>query len=277
MTLHVHELSKTDPIDTSYLHAVARTHLAAWLTVPLMKAIYYGPPSAYPGYLKGMHERHAKAFHEEKDCFFAVVIDDELPIDDEVQQALSAHGDQGRSPPRGRVIAAVRYNIVTPTSSDPSTTNPPSSTAKREWPPYSNQALASDFWSHLVQGRSFLTERLGEHLLVDNLYTSPTHHRRGAGSMLMRHCCDKADRRGLPSMLEASPKGLGVYESVGFRRVGEGGMDGKGNIWVDLDRWIDGGDKGEKNTVERVEREGWGVGQKWYAQILMVRPSKGAS
>jgi GNAT superfamily N-acetyltransferase len=274
MTLHVHQLSNANPIDASYLYAVARIHLAAWLTVPLMKAIYYGPSSAYPGYLKGMHERHAKAFHEERDCFFAVVIDDELEVDDEVQQALDASGDRTQPPPRGKVIAAVRYNIVTPASSGTEASDKTSSTSKREWPPYSNSALASDFWSHLVRGRFFLTERLGEHLLVDNLYTDPAHHRRGAGSMLMRHCCDEADRKGFSSMLEASPKGLGVYESVGFRRVGEGGMDGNGNIWVDLGRWVDGEDKGGEMTVQRVQREAWGIGEGWYVQILMVRPAK---
>ena len=75
-------------------------------------------------------------------------------------------------------------------------------------------------------------------------------------------------------MLEASPKGLGVYQSVGFKRFGEGGDDGRGEIWVDLERWAGAQDRGVEFTEERIRREPRREGEGWYAQVLMVRPAK---
>ena len=253
-----------------------------------MRAIYYGPPDAYPRYIASMLERHSKAFREEKHCRFAVVLDDALPADEEVASAKHSNGDSedanentnARSPPpKGKVVAAIKYYFVDAPSPSPPTdsttsTSPSSSSGTRTWPPHSNAALASHFWSHLVAARSLLKSRLGAHVLVDNLYTDPTHHRRGAGGLLMRHACADADARGLPSMLEASPKGISVYQAVGFERFHEGGMDGRGGIWVDLERWMDGGDKGQEFEDARAREKGRKEGEGWYAQALMVRPAR---
>ncbi|KIW67088.1 hypothetical protein PV04_06361 [Phialophora macrospora] len=292
MPLHVHVLDPSDPSAILYFPAIARIHLAAWLTVPLMKAIYYGPPSAHGGYLAGMVERHTKAFREEQNCRFAVVLDDTLPEDEEVIVAAPAapaaaatepisRGEEPEPPPqrrhhrKGQVIAAIKYYFVHVPSGSTSTSPPPqtSSTESRTWPAYSHSSLASDFWSHLVEARALLASKLGPHVLVDNLYTHPAHHRRGAGGMLMRHACAEADARGLPSMLEASPKGIGVYEAVGFERFGEGGNDGSGVIWVDLERWEGGADKGVAFTAEKLKKDPARKADGWYAQVLMVRPA----
>ncbi len=275
MPLHVYPLTPSNSNDHLYFSAIARVHLAAWLSVPLMKAIYYGPPEAYPGYLATMRDRHSKAFREEKDCRFAVVLDDALPPDEEIISGWKQAEPSNDPPTKGKVIAAIKYYFVDPATSNPSESTPPSSSKdKRSWPPHSHEALASDFWTHLVKARDLLTSRLGRHVLVDNLYTDPSHHRRGAGGLLMRHACADADSHNLPSMLEASPKGLGVYQSVGFALFGEGGDDGRGNIWVDLERWAGAEDRGVEFTERRLKedpekREGW------YVQILMVRPAKG--
>jgi GNAT superfamily N-acetyltransferase len=270
MTLTIYTLDPANPTDILYIPAIARIHLAAWLTVPLMKAIYYGPEEAHPGYLASMEDRHRKAFLEEPNCRLAVVLDDELPNDPELE---------GKPAPKGKAIAALRYYVAEsepkPASNSSSTeqqqqqdsATSSSTASSRTWAAHSHSALAADFWSHLVAARSFLTTELGKHVLVDNLYTDPAHHRRGAGSMLMRHACAAADESNLPAMLEASPKGLGVYESVGFRRFGKGGTNGKGDVWVDLRRWEGGGDKG-------ANRKDQGEGEGWYAQVLMVRPAK---
>jgi GNAT superfamily N-acetyltransferase len=301
MPLHVHVLDPSDPSAIHYFPAIARIHLAAWLTVPLMKAIYYGPPDAYGGYLAGMLERHTKAFREEQNCRFAIVLDDTLPEDEEVIVGASStrgptesesRDEESPRPRKGKAIAAMKYYFVnvngngnvnanangppssTTTTSVTAPSPPPttSSTESRTWPAYSHSSLASDFWSHLVEARALLTAKLGPHVLVDNLYTHPDHHRRGAGGMLMRHACSEADARGLPSMLEASPKGIRVYESVGFRRFGEAGNDGNGVIWVDLERWEGGKDRGVEFTVERLNKDPAREGRGWYAQVLMVRP-----
>ncbi|KAJ9607722.1 hypothetical protein H2200_007800 [Cladophialophora chaetospira] len=276
MTLHIHQLDPSNPNDHLYFPTIARVHLAAWLTVPLMKAIYYGPPDAYPGYLASMEQRHTKAFREESDCRFAVVLDDAFPPDDEVVFGWTTTSESN-SPPRGKVIAAIKYYFVNTgpyaPSFDATTEEPTTSSSKdtRSWPPQSHEALASDFWSQLVRAREMLTSKLGDHVLVDNLYTDPNHHRRGAGGLLMRHACNEADAQGLPSMLEASPKGIGVYQSVGYEAWGEGGDDGQGVIWVDLERWAGAQDRGVEFTEERIRRDPERKGEGWYAQVLMVR------
>jgi len=272
MTLHVHELSPSNALDHRYLQCIVRIHLAAWLTVPLMRTIYYGPPEIYPGYLAAMLERHSKAFTEEDNCCFAVVIDDALPPDDELASGDDGGAEPGQAP-KGKVIAALKYYFVA--APDPSASEGTSSSSgTRTWPPHCNSDLSSWFWSNLVEARQLLTNRLGAHVLVDNLYTDPAHHRRGAGGMLMRHACNAADARGLPSMLEASPGGVGVYRSVGYEPFGEGGNDEKGGIWVYLDRWVDGGDRGEELEEQRIKEFGRGKGDGWYGQVLMVRPAK---
>ncbi|KIW95111.1 uncharacterized protein Z519_03695 [Cladophialophora bantiana CBS 173.52] len=291
MTLHVHQLSPSNPVDHLYLPAIARVHLAAWLTVPLMRAIYYGPPDAYPGYLASILERHSRAFREEKNCRFAVVLDDALPADEEVvERTTEDDGDaQGQgtptTTPKGKVIAAIKYyfidtDLFPPSSATTSTAEPKptssSSNAERSWPPYSHAALASDTWSHLVRSRTRLSCALGSHVLVDNLYTDPNHHRRGAGGMLMRLACEEADRRGWPSMLEASPKGIGVYQSVGFRRFNaneERDEQGGAEIWADLQRWENGGDRGVEFSEQRLKQDGGRRGEGWYCQVVMVRPA----
>lgn len=57
------------------------------------------------------------------------------------------------------------------------------------------------------------------------LVTHPTYQRRGAGGMLVKWGCDKADERGLMSALIASTAGLGVYLKHGFEVVQEAKLD----------------------------------------------------
>ncbi|OAG43793.1 hypothetical protein AYO21_02020 [Fonsecaea monophora] len=308
MPLHVHQLSPSNPLDHQYIPAIARIHLVAWLTVPLMRAIYHGPPEAYPGYIASMVERHSQAFSNEGNCRFAVVVDDSLVEDgdenddDEAvvgeteRDGMTGKGQrtrkEGNGKIKGKVIAAIKYYINdNDTNTDTNTTEshtedepappPPSSTSSstttdRPWPASTHSALAASFWSQLVASRRQLTALLGPHILVDNLYTDPRHHRRGAGSMLMRHACAEADARGWPSMLEASPKGVGVYEAVGFERFNLSGAPDGAEIWVDLRRWEGGGDKGVEFSEQRLEQELERDGERgdgWYCQVLMVRPA----
>ncbi|OAL36925.1 hypothetical protein AYO20_03694 [Fonsecaea nubica] len=302
MPLHVHQLSPSNPLDHRYIPAIARIHLAAWLTVPLMRAIYHGPPEAYPGYIASMVERHSQAFSNEGNCRFAVVVDDGLVEDeDDDDEVVGVVGEteregvtgkdqgtrkEGDGKVKGKVIAAIKYYINDhDTNTNPDTEDEPTSststsssstTTDRPWPSSTHSALAASFWSQLVASRRQLTALLGPHVLVDNLYTDPRHHRRGAGSMLMRHACAEADARAWPSMLEASPKGVGVYEAVGFERFNLSGAPDGAEIWVDLRRWEGGGDRGvefsEKRLAQELERDGK-RGDGWYCQVLMVRPA----
>ena len=59
------------------------------------------------------------------------------------------------------------------------------------------------------------------HVLLDILTTHPDHHRRGAGTMLVKWGTDKADELGLESYLEGSSQGRPLYERHGFQPVRE--------------------------------------------------------
>ena len=287
MTLHVHALEHTNPADRLYFPAIARVHLAAWLTMPLMKTIYYGPAEAHPGYVAAMMERDTKAFKGEENCRFAVVLDDALPPDEELVNGLETSQTHGNGVPQGKVIAAIKYYFIdafstssTPTApSDlalpaPAPTSSSSTGARNTWPSNSHDVLSRDFRSHIVRARNILTSKLGAHVLVENLYTDPNHQHRGAGGSLIQHATSEADRRNLPCMLEAARGGIGVYEAAGFRAFGEGDDEGDGMIWFDLERWEGGRDKGVEFTRNRTERDGGRKGQGWFALVLMVRPAK---
>ncbi|EOA84716.1 hypothetical protein ACJQWK_06718 [Exserohilum turcicum] len=81
--------------------------------------------------------------------------------------------------------------------------------------------------------------------VLDTLVTLDQHQRRGAGSMLVRWGCEKADEAGVEAFLEASPMGAPVYARHGFVPVKE--------VELDLRRW------GGKEKLDF---------------ILMIRPAK---
>jgi GNAT superfamily N-acetyltransferase len=64
---------------------------------------------------------------------------------------------------------------------------------------------------------------------LDTLVTLPKHERRGAGSMLVRWGCEKADEAGVEAYLEASPLGVPLYSRHGFERVRD--------VELDLRKW----------------------------------------
>jgi GNAT superfamily N-acetyltransferase len=65
--------------------------------------------------------------------------------------------------------------------------------------------------------------------VLDQVKTLPEHHRKGAGTALLRWGVELADREGLPIRLEATPYGLGLYEKFGFET--------KEKVELDLRPW----------------------------------------
>lgn len=59
------------------------------------------------------------------------------------------------------------------------------------------------------------------HIILETLVCLPSHHRRGAGGMLVKWGTDKADELGLLAYLEASAQGKGLYLKYGFQTIGE--------------------------------------------------------
>ncbi|KAF2195775.1 acyl-CoA N-acyltransferase [Zopfia rhizophila CBS 207.26] len=84
--------------------------------------------------------------------------------------------------------------------------------------------------------------------VLDTLVTHPSHHRRGAGGMLIQWGCDQADTKGVEAYVEASQMGVPLYERYGFRRIKD----------IELDLGDFGG--GEK-----------------FVFTIMIRPAKGSS
>lgn len=52
--------------------------------------------------------------------------------------------------------------------------------------------------------------------MLDTCVTLPQHERRGAGSLLVKWGCDRADEAGVVAYLEASPVGSPMYARHGF-------------------------------------------------------------
>jgi GNAT superfamily N-acetyltransferase len=98
--------------------------------------------------------------------------------------------------------------------------------------------------------------------VLDTLVTMPQHERRGAGSMLVRWGCEKADEAGVEAYLEASPMGAPMYARHGFQAVEE--------VELDLTKW--GGDVTLRFVVSS------GMGEYCASELtrlqLMLRPAK---
>lgn len=277
MTLHLYTLSRDRPSDFKILKAIARIHFAAWMTLPLNQKIYYGAEKYQSTIIKKYLDVHTNSLQNEPACRLVVLMDDELEEETAGQEenpaGRSVNGEKQISEgPRGRVIAAIKYYIVPgegphPDSGTQEVIDNPNQPVHES--PYENEALANAFVGPMVGARKNLMATLGSHLCVDNLYTDPSQQRRGAGGILMRHACKEADALGLPAMLESSPVGLKLYEGVGFRKAEVPGAE----IWIDLKRWENGGDKGQKFEDDRLRvdpsrKDGW------YLQIMMIRPAK---
>lgn len=264
MGLQLHVLSPSNPQDHALIPAIARTHLAAWLSNSLYKTIYYGPPSSHAGIIEANRQRHMDNFTTNPSSHFAVVFDDAII-------SASDHDARGESEPEteptsGRrrptpdqAIAWVKYDVFASAQAEEERKD----TGERAWPAYTNLALVNKFWDLIVQSRQRCGKTIGPHVSVDLLATDPAHHRRGAGKMLMQHVADQADQLGLPTTLEASPDGLRLYTSVGFVAVDE--------FWVDLLRYEDGRDKGDEWAMQHARDINPGEGPGWYKQVVMLR------
>ncbi|EXJ83379.1 hypothetical protein A1O1_07001 [Capronia coronata CBS 617.96] len=240
MPLKLHVLSTNDPDDLALIPTMAQIHAAAWLTNDLYKAIYHGPPSSHAGIVEANRQRHLKSITSNPSAHFAVVLDDAI---------AGSTSDQ--------VIAWIKYDIFESAQAEKERKD----TSERKWPPYTNMTLVDHFWTMITASRKRLGAALGPHLNVDLVATSPDHHRRGAGRMLMDHVTREADRLGLPATLEGSPDGFKLYSAVGFEAIDE--------VWVDLLRFENGVDKGEDWSSRR-DRTAPG----WYKQVVMVRQAR---
>ncbi|KAK6393073.1 hypothetical protein LTR65_002764 [Meristemomyces frigidus] len=82
---------------------------------------------------------------------------------------------------------------------------------------YLRAAVYSEY--DTMRGQPYMSLRL--------LVTLPTHHRRGAGSLLLHHGLEKADSQRLPVYLTAGVHGRPLYERFGFTVTSDCPFDGR--------------------------------------------------
>ncbi|KEF53387.1 uncharacterized protein A1O9_10362 [Exophiala aquamarina CBS 119918] len=250
MPLRVQPLSPTNPADIALIPTISQIHLAAWLSNSLYSKIYYGPPSSHAGIIQANQQRHLESFTSNPTSYFTVVVDDEIPT------SLDKNGPDHRVD-HTQIIAFLKYDVFASVEAVEARKD----ASKRTWPPYTNTALVGNFWNSIVETRKRFSKEIGPHVNVDIVGTDPNHHRRGAGKLLMQHVVEKIDELGLTGTLEASPQGLKLYSSFGFVPVHD--------VWVDILRFEDGGDKGDEWA--KAEGRVPGEGEGWYKHVAMVR------
>ena len=164
-----------------------------------------------------------------------------------------------------RIVAFGKYQLFSTAAEQAARKD----TSERIWPEGTNVALVNGFWGRIQEVRAKWGPRLGAHVQLDLLATSPEFMGRGAGGMIVRHVARVCDEGGLPGFLEGSPEGLMVYLKSGWRDMRE-------RVRIDLGRYKGGKDRGaDWRAVEKVREgeEGWGCG--WYENVVMVRPARG--
>ncbi|KAL8939341.1 MAG: hypothetical protein Q9216_003405 [Gyalolechia sp. 2 TL-2023] len=94
----------------------------------------------------------------------------------------------------------------------------------RSYPEGTNVELYENFFEQLDTKRKHYTDDDATYFL-HILIVSPEYQRRGLGTMLMREALAAADRDGAKAYVEASPKGLALYQRLGWRVVDTIKMD----------------------------------------------------
>ena len=261
----------THDIDThpNLMHNLATVHLDSFLTNKVYRAIYPTGITDPAPYVKANIQRHTNVIRSDPSSHYLVVVHGDLPT------ASNRNTDSRTDPTAihvtdgdcwcGRIVAMAKYNHFTTAAEQVSRKD----TTERVWPEGTNILLVNAFWGRILEVRRKWGPRLGAHVGLDLLATSPEYMGKGAGGMLVRKVADVCDAEELPGFLEGSPEGLRVYEKGGWRDTGE-------RVRVDLGRFEGGIDRGEgwreeERAVEGQEKSGRG----WYENCVMVRPASG--
>ncbi|KAF2725221.1 acyl-CoA N-acyltransferase [Polychaeton citri CBS 116435] len=116
-----------------------------------------------------------------------------------------------------------------------------------QWPEGADVDLCNETFSEWARQHK---EMMGDrgHWYLEIVATDPKYQGKGAGRLMLKYGCERADRDVVEAFVEASPEAVGLYEKMGFREAGK------------TDTFIDN---------ERVKAV-------WYRNLFMVRPPKNA-
>lgn len=128
----------------------------------------------------------------------------------------------------GEMIAGARWRYVKPKTPGATerTWEEVEAAFKERMQPYDEsepELLTALFDIFNEHKRKYLGNR--PYYALDTLATHQNHGRRGAGSVLVRWGCEKADEAGVQAYLEASPMGAPLYARHGFVEVARVHMD----------------------------------------------------
>ncbi len=134
--------------------------------------------------------------------------------------------------PSGKIVGMAKWNFFLE--------EPPRD--QFPWPldfaPGANLELSKLFFGELDQKRN--REMKGrKHFLMGILVVDPDYQRMGVGKKLLDWGLSQADRDGIPVWIDATPKGKGLYEQVGWKQVDF--------VDIDLSKW--GGEDEVERTV----------------------------
>ncbi|KAM3413876.1 hypothetical protein BST61_g10550 [Cercospora zeina] len=110
----------------------------------------------------------------------------------------------------GSVVAASNWRLYL----GPSSVQPRGMDKAMPWVDGQLAAQAEDILQPMNRARIANNKEPFIHLHI--LFTSPTHLRRGIGSMMMRWGCELADLLFIPAWIEASAEGNLLYQKFGF-------------------------------------------------------------
>ncbi|KAI8938838.1 hypothetical protein NX059_004701 [Plenodomus lindquistii] len=129
--------------------------------------------------------------------------------------------DTSTTPPT--IIACARWRHLCPKNPHATHRTPSDLDAELTIPapyPESDPRLLTHFYQvSNANKRNIMGQR--EYWSLDTLVTLPEHERRGAGAMLVRWGCERADERGVECYVEASVVGAPLYARFGFQKVRE--------------------------------------------------------
>ncbi|KAI9704370.1 MAG: hypothetical protein M1836_007233 [Candelina mexicana] len=222
------------------LPTLAQIQLEAFSSSSFQTTLF--PLGATPATLARMTERFERAFDGDEFSRFVTVR--EILSSSSSSSSFSSESrddgggmDSGEVGGEGKIVGFARWHCFERERSEDEWMKE----EKREWPPEVNLGAVQEFFGELeakrrgIMGgkRHYLSVAKGKaddvRTVLGVLVVHPAYQRRGAGAKLLEWGLERADTLGIPSYLEASKAGYGLYQKHGYEEVDE--------VVTDMGKW----------------------------------------